>query len=174
MCVCLVIFTLLTTISWFPIPYFLPCRMTDTVRILSWNVNGSNNLRKFSSSFKLVTAHDVIHVQESFELPGSKGFHPPGFLKFQINARPTGGRPSGGIFSLFKQSTFAKFIFTQLPSPEEWILPVRWTSPDTGPVISLNLYIPRHSSDFSEASVRTLSDFVEELRQLQFYFSKLI
>lgn len=155
-----------------PILSYFPCRMTDTVRVLSWNVNGSANLRKFSKSFNLVTRHDVIHVQESFETPTAKGFHPPGFLKFQINARSTGGRPSGGVFSLFKQSTFANHHLLQLPSPEEWILPVRWTSPSHGPVISVNIYIPRHSPDFDESSISTLRNFFVELRSrfLEFYF----
>lgn len=144
--------------------------MADTspkfyARLLSWNVNGSKNLSSAPATRAFAVKHHIIALQETFETPSARRtFHPPEFLKISTPARETGGRPSGGLALLINQSFFAKLEVSKLSSPTEWILPVKWKAQGLEGGIIVNVYLPRHSPNFSLGMVDVLRRFLVDLR----------
>lgn len=130
---------------------------------LTWNVNGSKNISQVPHALKFVLGHDVIFLQETFELPGGVNFRPKGFIAFSNDAVATGGRPSGGLATLIRLD-LVKGAITKLPSPEPWLLALRWSEPGQKPLILINIYVARFSSNLGLFSASTLENFLADLR----------
>lgn len=135
----------------------------NNIRFLSWNINGVSNIKNVPAALKFVQNHDIVFCQETFELRSR--LHPSGFIKFSNFARSTGGRPSGGLTTLISQKFCGNAAVSRIPCSVDWILPLRLVKPKLQPVVLLNLYIPRFSSDFSLGDVALLADYIVSLRQ---------
>lgn len=134
-----------------------------SLSLLTWNVNGSKNVSSVPHALKFVLGHDIVFLQETFELPGGRDFRPHGYLSFANEAVHTGGRPSGGLSVLIKLE-LVKGAITKLPSPAPWILAVRWAEPGQKPVILVNVYVARFSTNLGPFSAATLDSYLADLR----------
>lgn len=135
----------------------------NNIRVLSWNVNGVSNVKNSPPALKFAVTHEIILLQETFELKSR--FHPSGYIKFNNFARPTGGRPSGGLTTLISQKFCGNSSINRLACAVDWLLPLRIVKKKLRPFILLNVYIPRFSNDFGVGDVNFLADFVSSLRQ---------
>ncbi len=88
---------------------------------VSWNVNGAAKLRTYPAELRYLATFDAILLQETFSLHEHLAFELDGFIAFHTEARPTGGRPSWGMSSLFKMSSFVGGRLRTVMSPCDWL-----------------------------------------------------
>lgn len=131
---------------------------------ISWNVNGSRNISDVPFARSYVLSHDLVFLQETFEVPSGRSFRPPGFLYFANEATATGGRPSGGLSILIRSACVGNGSLTRIISPTTWILALRWVEPGKNPTILINVYVARFTSGFTSDSVDMFRDFFTEVR----------
>lgn len=133
-------------------------------KILSWNVNGCSNVQKTPQALAFAINHDVICLQETFEVGIPRLFRPNGYLCNYLAAKTTGGRPSGGLLCLINLSKFPGLQILNVQTPESWILATEWWGNEIGRNLLLNVYLPRHSQGFSTGSIASLRRFVLDCR----------
>lgn len=134
------------------------------LHLVSWNVNGTNNISHVPLAYQFLLGFTLIHLQETFEVNDSRAFVPSGYIRFSSAATQTLGRPSGGLTSLFRSDFFGNGSLQQIATPAPWILAIEWTTADFVPIIFVNTYLPRHSSGFSSADIALARSFFEDLR----------
>lgn len=107
----------------------------------SWNICGVNKLTRYPVTLRKILSHDVILLQESLQLAPNFSFD--GCSRFDVAAKPTGGRASGGLVTLFGNSHFRDFTFSLL-CEEEHLLLILAATPSLRILVG-NVYIPRSS-----------------------------
>lgn len=113
--------------------------------VVSWNVNGLSVIRLKSFFLSLLVSSSIFCLQETFETdPNVNGFSHGSFVKHATAASATGGRPSGGLATLFSLASFGNADLRQLPSGAPWLLASRAFFPDSGQgLLVVNIYVPR-------------------------------
>lgn len=115
--------------------------MNPVRSILSWNICGTRKLARYPLIISWLASFSILLFQETLEL--NSGFNLNGYAKFEVPARATNGRPSGGLATFISTETHGNFLVEVLHSTT-WFLFVRifWEGLTEGLLIG-NVYIER-------------------------------
>ncbi len=90
-------------------------------------------------------------------------FELQGYLAHHSLAIYTGRRPSRGVTSLFKISSFVDGAIQRVHSPFDWTLVSRWSCPSQPGLIFINTYLPIHTDGVTRSEVIAYGDFIIDL-----------
>jgi hypothetical protein len=99
----------------------LTCPTPWNLSVLTWNVNGAAKLRGYFPELRYLRSFDAILLQETFTVDVHASLDLDGYITFNVPARPTGGRPSWGLTSFFRITSFVGGHLRTVHSPCEWI-----------------------------------------------------
>jgi hypothetical protein len=107
---------------------------------------------------------DVIFAQETYTTSPENGFDLEGYIPYHVLARQTTRKPSWGLSTLVKISTFVGGTLSPIPSPLDWLQVTRWKWPNDRGVLLINAYVAVHTAGFDVNEVRAAVSFLQCLR----------
>ncbi len=120
-------------------------------RGVTWNLNGTRKYLSNLAVLGFLATFGVIFLQETFEIAGSSSQFDltlPGFVPRERRAvRGPIGRGKGGLKTFLNGRLFGHGLITEIPSPFDDMLMVRWTVDSRPGILFINLYVPRHADD---------------------------
>lgn len=133
----------------------------DTMEIsaVSWNVEGIRKLQNLPGTCNWLRQNTVVFMQESLHLDDAALNIFRNVTIFDQKARPTAGRPSGGLITMFENGKLGHCEFTVVDTGIPGTQLVRVEDPSEAGIkfFALNVYVPAFDPDV-EASL------FEELR----------
>jgi exonuclease III len=132
---------------------------------ISWNINGVRKLKALTRSSSILNEADFVFLQETFSTSDERCFRLQGFVGHHLLASTGGrGRPSWGLTTLFKITSFATAPLRRVFSPMDWAIVSRWGRTHSRGILFVNTYLPLHTARTSEADLLLFETLVHDLR----------